>query len=156
MDFRIRGLQAGPFLPLFALDEVRLAEMGAQRVTAEDSRGYPCRISLRDAAPGETLILLPYQHQPAASPYRASGPIFVREAARETYDRVNAVPEQMRRRLVSLRAYDGRDWIIDADVVEGARVETLIARLLADPRTAYMHAHWARYGCYACRIDRAA
>jgi hypothetical protein len=31
----------------------------------------------------------------------------------------------------------------------------LIARLFADPRVAYIHAHNAKRGCYAARIERA-
>ena len=42
----------------------------------------------------------------------------------------------------------------DADVVDGTQLEATIERLFADPRIAYLHAHNARRGCYACRIDR--
>ncbi len=45
--------------------------------------------------------------------------------------------------------------MIGADIVEGAEIETLIGKLFADPRVAYLHAHNARPGCYAARIDRA-
>ena len=44
---------------------------------------------------------------------------------------------------------------IDADVVEGAAVEPLIARLLANAEVSYIHAHYAKRGCYSGRIDRA-
>jgi hypothetical protein len=42
-----------------------------------------------------------------------------------------------------------------ADIVEGARAEGLIATLFEDPDIAYLHAHYAKWGCYAARIDRA-
>lgn len=42
----------------------------------------------------------------------------------------------------------------DADLCEGRDVEALAARMLADPAVAYLHVHYARAGCYACRIDR--
>ena len=45
--------------------------------------------------------------------------------------------------------------LLDAEVDEGVRLETLIERFFADPRTAFLHVHNARRGCYACRIDRA-
>lgn len=45
--------------------------------------------------------------------------------------------------------------MVDADIVEGAAVEPLIERLLARPDTAYVHAHFARRGCYAALIRRA-
>ncbi|HYJ36461.1 MAG TPA: DUF1203 domain-containing protein, partial [Rhizomicrobium sp.] len=79
MPFRYTGLDAGQFLSLFALSDAELAARGIQRVTADKKPGFPCRVSLEDAAPGETLLLLPFEQQPAASPYRSSGPIFVRE-----------------------------------------------------------------------------
>jgi hypothetical protein len=60
----------------------------------------------------------------------------------------------MRIRPMSLRAFDADDLMVDADVVDGHQLERLIARFLADPRVAYVHAHYARRGCYAARIDR--
>jgi hypothetical protein len=41
------------------------------------------------------------------------------------------------------------------ELAEGAELETTIERLLADPRAAYLHAHFAAPGCYAARIERA-
>lgn len=155
MDFRISGLPAAPFAPLFGLSDGALAERGARRCVADTQPGFPCRITIEDAEPGESLILLSHQHQPTDSPYRASGPIFVREAARETFDRANHIPEQLRSRLLSVRAYDGEAMIVDAEVVEGAELDGLIDRLFGDTRVAYLHVHFARRGCYACRIDRA-
>ncbi|KQU80842.1 MULTISPECIES: DUF1203 domain-containing protein [unclassified Rhizobacter] len=69
------------FAPLLTLSDQALAKQGAQRHIATANTGYPCRISLEDAKQGDELLLLPYEHQPAASPYRASGPIHVRRGA---------------------------------------------------------------------------
>jgi len=41
---------------------------------------------------GERVLLTNYEHQPAHSPYRASGPIFVRESAAEAYDGTQVPP----------------------------------------------------------------
>ncbi len=154
MDFRITGLSREPFLPLFELSDAELAARGAQRRIA-DGPGFPCRVSLADAAAGERVLLLSYEHQPATnSPYRAHGPIFVREAATQRFDRVNEVPTSLRTHLLSLRAYDRNDCIVDAEVGEGTEAEALIARFLGRGEVAYLHAHYARFGCYACRIDR--
>ena len=154
MDFRITGLSPEPFRELFALDADALAARGMRRVVADAKPGFPCRVSLEDAAPGETLLLLPWTHLDVATPYRASGPIFVREAAREVGSVRNRVPEQQRTRLLSVRAYAADGWMRDAEVVEGAQLEPLIEKYFADPRIAFLHAHNARRGCYACRIDR--
>jgi len=153
MTLRFRGLSPLPFRALFSLSDAELRDRGVQSLRADES-GFPCRIGLRDAAPGERVLLLSYSHQPAASPYRAAGPIFVAETAAEAYDAAGPVPESLRRRLLSLRAYDRQDCIVEAEVVEGAELEPLAERLLADPAVAYLHAHYARRGCYACRIER--
>ncbi len=84
--FAIAAWPADQFQPLFGLSREELDRRGIFRVTADEKPGYPCRITLEDAEPGETLLLLAFEHQPAASPYRASGPIFVRERAGAAYD----------------------------------------------------------------------
>jgi hypothetical protein len=112
-------------------------------------------VSLQDAEPGERVILLPFQHQPGASPYQASGPIFVREAATDVVPPPNVVPELLRTRLLSVRAYDTADLMIAAAIVDGTTLETAIERSLGDSRVSYLHVHFAGPGCYACRIDRA-
>jgi hypothetical protein len=155
MELRILGLSPGPFSALFALDAAELAARRALRVVADASPGYPCRVSLADAEVGEELVLANYEHQPAHSPYRASHAVFVRRAARERYDRVGEVPAQLRSRLLSLRAFDECGMLVGADVVEGAALESLARSLLADPCASYVHAHFARPGCYAARIERA-
>ena len=154
MDYVISGLPLQSFQPLFGLDENSLRERGIVRQVAEGKPGFPCRITLQDAEPGETLLLLPWTHLDADTPYRASGPIFVREAARTTGMFRNMVPEQQSSRLLSVRAYDAEGWMRDAEVAEGTELERLIGRFFADARVAYLHVHNARRGCYACRIDR--
>lgn len=155
MSFRVSALPVAPFQKFFALDDAALLAQGARRCVADEQPGFPCRVSLMDAAPGERLILLNFEHQPARSPYRASGPIFVREAAREAAPATGEVPESLRLRLLSVRAYDAEDLIAEAELAEGRELEPLVERLFADPKVAYLHVHYARRGCYAARIDRA-
>ncbi len=45
--------------------------------------------------------------------------------------------------------------IVAADLVEGQNLAGALDRLLADPATAYVHIHYAKFGCYAARADRA-
>jgi len=155
MDYVVSGLPIGPFQSLFGLDEDALRAHGAARVFADAHPGYPCRVTLRDAEAGESLLLLPWAHLDAETPYRSGGPIFVREAASVQAVFRNEVPEQQRNRLLSVRAYDARGWMLDAEVDQGTRLEPLIERFFAEPRTAFLHVHNARRGCYACRVDRA-
>jgi hypothetical protein len=155
MPFRFRGLSVEPFAPLMVLNDAELEARGMRRMIADEKPGFPCRVSLEDAEPGERLILLPFEHQPAHSPYRAAGPIFVREAAQTTYDRSGELPPVLLARMLSVRAYDRDGLMVDADVTDGADVETLLARQFDRPDTDYIHIHFARRGCYACRVERA-
>ena len=155
MGFRITGLPAEHFAPLFALSAAELARRYAVRVVA-DGRvpGYPCRISLTDAQPGDTLLLVNYEHHPVASPYRMRFAVFVRDGE-ETYDTVGAVPEQLRRRMLAVRAFDARAMMVGWELADGRDLEAAIRRLFADPRAAYLHVHFAAPGCYAARVERA-
>jgi hypothetical protein len=154
MSFRITGLSPEPFRPLFGLSDEELAARGVRRYVADSKPGFPDRVEVRDAAPGETVLLLNYTHQPADTPYRASHAIFVAEGAKVRYDRIDEVPPAFHFRTLSLRAFDNDNLIVDADLVDGGNVESVIQRFFADARVAYIHAHYAKYGCYAARIDR--
>ena len=154
MDFRISGLPLAQFAPLFTLDDAALAARGIVRRIVDEYPGFPCRVSLLDAQPGEHVLLLNYEHLPVASPYRASHAIYVRENAVEARPAVNEVPDVIRRRLISLRAYDNAGMMQAADVVDGKAIEPAIARMFADSKVAYLHAHNAKPGCFAARIDR--
>lgn len=155
MAFRITGLSPEPFRPLYGLSDQELARRGVKRYIADRQPGFPDRIEMRDASVGETLLLLNHVCQSAETPYRASHAIFVREGAVNTYDRVDEVPEVMRSRLLSLRAYDSEGMMLDAEVIDGTDIESIITRFLASPNIEYIHAHNAKRGCYSGRIDRA-
>ncbi len=155
MSFRIKGLSPAPFVPLYGLSDAALAARGVIRYVADKSPGFPDRVEMRDATPGETVLLVNHVSQPADTPYRANHAIFVREGATRAVDEVDLVPEVLRPRLLSLRAFDAAGMMIDADVVEGVQVERLIARLFEDERASCLHAHYAKRGCYAGLIERA-
>jgi hypothetical protein len=153
MAFTVTGLSPEPFKHLYGLPEDALARHLARRVIAGES-GFPERVELRDAAPGESLLLVHYEHQDADTPYRASHAIYVREGATEPWAG-DHIPEVLRKRLLSLRAFSADGMMVEADVVEGVEAESLIDKQLANPAVAYIQAHYARPGCYAARIDRA-
>ncbi len=154
MSFRITGLSPEPFRHLYGLSEPDLAAHGATRVVADKTPGFPDRIEVRDAAPGETLLLVNHVHQPAATPYRASHAIFVREGAEVAFDAVDVVPEAIRRRPISLRGFDSTGNMVDAALVDGAALPDAIATMFAGP-AAFLHAHYAVRGCYAALVERA-
>jgi len=154
LDFNISGLPPEPFRALFELSDAELAARGARRIVVDEPNGVPCRVSLEEAIPGEEVLLLPYQHLDAPSPYQSKGPIFVRRNAGVAARHRNTVPEMQRRRISSLRAYDENRWLLESDVVAGAELETSIRRLFDNPNVAFIDVHNARPGCFAFRVNR--
>src|SRR5664280_688475 len=108
MNFRISGLSPEPFRHLFGLSEEELAAKGVKRYVADKKPGFPDRIAMRDVDLGERVLLLNHVCQPGDTPYHATHTIFIGEGSDATYDRVGEVPEVMRVRLLSLRAYDAQ------------------------------------------------
>jgi hypothetical protein len=155
VSFRLAGIPYTPFAPLFALSDQELQKINARRVIADSNPGYPCRVSLTDAAIGEELLLLPYEHQPAQSPYRSSGPIFVRrDAVQKTMD-PGVVPDYVRSRSMSVRAYDASHQMTDAVVCAGTEAGAAIQRMFTRADVAYIHLHNANRGCFSCSVHRA-
>jgi hypothetical protein len=111
-------------------------------------------VSLQDAAAGDEVILTNFIHLPSESPYRSTHAIYVRRAATTAASYSDSLPETLRNRLLSIRAFDAEDMLVSADVVEGGQAEVVIARFFQDPAIAFLHVHFAKPGCYACRIDR--
>ena len=153
-SFQLIGLAPTLFAPHFELSDAALAERGMKRCIATESPGWPCRVSLEDAAAGEELLLLPFEHQPHPSPYRASGPIFVRRGAGQRLLAPGHVPPYVAQRTISVRAYDSGHMMVDALVCEGAAVGAELSRLFDDGLIAYVHLHNAKQGCYSCRAER--
>lgn len=154
MTFRITGLPAERFAHLFALSDAELAAQGAvRRIADARNPGYPCRISLTDAKPGDELVLVNYEHHAVESPYRMRFAIFVRKGE-ETYDAVDRVPEQLRLRTLAARAYDAGAMMLGCELVKGCELEGAIERLFANPAAEYVHLHFAAPGCYAARVER--
>ena len=110
---------------------------------------------MRDLDLGSAALLLNYLHQPADTPFRASHAIYVAEGADERFESVDALPEVMRVRPLSLRAFDRRGYLRDAELVDGRDAAGAIERLFADRDVVYLHAHYAKPGCYAARVERA-
>lgn len=154
MDLRIRGLDRTAFDADFAAARAGTSPLAVLRV-ADVQPGFPCRVSLADAEPGETVLLTHFQHQAAATPFRASHAIYVREGAREAWDAVNRVPPALATRPISLRAFDAAGWLVGAVLTPGSDLLAAARQLLANPAVGYLHAHYAAFGCYAAWIGRA-
>lgn len=152
--YRIEGLDPAGFAHLYGRSEADLAAHNAIRMRADTPVGFPCRVTLEDVEPGADVLLVNYEHLRTATPYRSAHAIFVREGADRAARYENTVPEQLARRLLSVRAFDEADMMTAAEVIDGGELDALIARLFADPAAAYLHVHNAKRGCFAARVDR--
>jgi hypothetical protein len=149
-------------IPNEFLDRVRrdgIDDLGqpVKRVIAEG--GEPCRDVLRRAHPGEALILASFSPFTKAGPYREFGPIFVLAAAADESVRRDQLPTEGEQRFLrdqfAIRAYSDAEEIIDAAIVPASDAAAAIERLLGTDGTAFLHARFPAYGCFALRIDRA-
>lgn len=154
-DFQFISLKDSDFTELFDLDDRELGNRGIRRMTADSKPGFPCRVSLEDAEIGEEVLLLPYAHHQANSPYQASGPIFVRKTAKTAAFAPNEIPEMVEHRLLSVRGYNEKAMMIEATVVEGAELQESIERFFSNEDIAYLHIHNAKPGCFNCEVRRA-
>lgn len=153
MTYRIKGLEPAPFAPLFKLTDAELGARGMTRMSV-DNPNFPCRISLKDCAIGDEVILLNHVSHDGDGPYRASHAIFVSRSAAEAGDYVDEIPPALDRRVLSLRAFDGEGMMVDAALVQPGEADQAIRKLLANPAAAHIDAHNAIRGCFAARIDR--
>jgi uncharacterized protein DUF1203 len=154
MAYRIEGLPREPFEGMFALNDEELAKRGARRVVADKKPGFPCRITLEYASPGEQLILTNYVSNDVPTPYRTAYAIYVREAAREPALYEDELPPVFRNRPLSLRGF-GSDGLLKAALLAlPGEAEARIGELFEQPEVESIHAHNAAYGCFAAKIER--
>jgi len=153
-NFQISALQDSEFNELLSYSDATLASHGARWITADESPGYPCRVSLQDAALGERVLAVSYEHHPVNSPYRAAGPIFIREGAVTANPEVNEIPTLFLHRQLSVRAYDSNHMITAASICLGSDLKAELEILLENPSTAYVHVHYAIPGCFGCAVHR--
>src|SRR5262245_14667758 len=95
-SFRFIALPSEQFASLFSRSDAELKAAGARRMIVDEKPGFPCRVSLADAEVGETVVLLPFTHHDVSTPYRGSGPIFVRRDARTVSPAVGEIPLMFR------------------------------------------------------------
>lgn len=156
MPYQIQPLSLAPFAPLFGLSDAELAEVGARRWTVDLGGRAPCRVSLQDAEAGDRLILVNHAHLiDATSPYRAAGPVFVREAATEAALDPDQAPEMLTRRPLSIRVYDAANMMIEGEVITGDDLDGRLRHWFSQTRTEQVHIHFAPRGCYLARAVRA-
>lgn len=154
-NFRISAIESTAYAPLFDLSTESLNSKNIIRKVVDQFPGYPCRVSLEDAEIGEEVLLISHTHHPVSTPYRASGPVYIRKGARQARPGINEIPKMLEHRLLSLRAYTSDGMMCAAETIEGAGLQKAIGLIFQDPLTACIHIHNASPGCYNCRVDRA-
>lgn len=155
MTYRITGLDPDNFKHLIDASDAVLAAQGAVRVTADKAPGFPCRVTLTDAKPGETMILLNHVSHDVATPYRSSYAIYVREHDAVRADYRDCVPPVLVGRPLGLRAFDAGGMLRTAALALAGQADAKIREVFADPGIAYIHVHNAAHGCFAAKVDRA-
>lgn len=154
MPYRIEGLAPSRFAHLFDLGEEELAVLNAVRVTADSPTGYPCRMTLEDAAPGEPLILLNHVSHDVPTPFRTAYAIYVREGAARATRYEDEVPAMLDRRTIGLRGFDSDGMLRGALLAMPGEADGRIREMLDRAEIATVHAHNAAHGCFLAKIER--
>lgn len=137
------------------MNHTELEAAKAKWVEVDACPGYPCRVSLEDAKIGERVLALNYTHHNTDTPYKSSGPIFVRENAVTADTKVNEIPPMLRHRLLSVRGYSEDGTMLEAEVVEGIDLESCIDEVFQNSCVKYIQIHNAKPGCFNCTVVRA-
>ncbi len=154
MAYRIEGLAPEAFESLFGMMEGELAARGAMRVVADSPTGYPCRVSLRDAAPGEELVLLNHVSHDVDGPFRTAYAIYVRKDADAAASYTDEAPPYLESRTLSLRGFGADGLLKHGLLAMPGEADARIRALFERPEIDTIHAHAATYGCFLARIER--
>ncbi len=140
--------------PIDAFAAAELRSLGGERYVADAHPGYPCRQCLRDAEIGEALMLVSHDPFIVDSPYRSRSPIFLHEQTCAPPGDIDGLPDQLTRRQLSVRAFDGDALMVDAAVIDGTALDEQLRRFFADAATTEVHVHNATRGCWATSVTR--
>lgn len=154
MTYRIEGLPPEAYRSLVGLDEQSLARRGARLVTADSKPGFPCRVTLEDAEPGERLILFNHVSHDVPTPFRSAYAIYVRETAQVPACYVDEPPPVFSGRALGLRGFDSDGMLRGALLALPGEADSKIRALFERPEIATIHAHNAAAGCFAAKIVR--
>lgn len=149
MAYRISGLDPAAFA-----DTDALLKAGAIRVRADSKPGYPCRVTLEDAEPGENLLLLNHVSHDVATPFRSAYAIYVREGAAAAAEFIDQAPAFFGHRTLGLRGFDADGMLRRASVAGPGEADGAIRGLLDYDEIAYIHIHNAGAGCFMARAER--
>lgn len=154
MTYRIEGLEREAYAGLLGLPDDELAARNVRRVTADSKPGFPCRVTLEDAEPGESLILFNHVSHDVPTPFRSAYAIYVRETAAEPACYVDETPPVFEGRTLGLRGFDAEGMLRGALLAPPGEADAAITALFSRPEIETIHAHNAAAGCFAAKIVR--
>jgi hypothetical protein len=154
MAYRIEGLAREAYDGLLGLDDETLAERGARSVVADSKPGFPCRVTLEDAEPGERLILFNHVSHDVPTPFRSAYAIYVRESADAPACYIDETPPVFESRALGLRGFDSEGMLRGALLALPGEADSKIRALFDRPEIESIHAHNAAAGCFAAKIVR--
>jgi hypothetical protein len=152
-NFRIVAIDNN-YNELFKLTEKELADKSMIKMIVDQKPGYPCRVTLEDAEVGEEVLLFPFEYHKTKSPYKASGPIFIRKNTLKATLEINKIPEMLFKRNQTLRAYDKNGIMINAISPETSELKKGIETLFSNSIASYIQIHNTNPGCYNCQVNR--
>lgn len=125
-----------------------------QRVDGRET--YPCRHCLREAPGGKGMLLLSHQAPEPRSVYGHLTAIFLCAHPCTRFEEPDVVPQIVRNRHVSLRAFrsDGMMLYEANELIEGEGHGAAIRRIFDRDEVAYINAHTAKAGCMLGHVVR--
>jgi hypothetical protein len=144
----VRALQAGG-LDAYGLPPER---------SISDGRGNPCRHCLADIAEGRMMLTLALRPFSRLHPYAETGPVFLCADPCEAHDPRSGAPHMITsRRQLLVKGYGSDERIVygTGAIVECARMDEHLDRLLADAAVGFADVRSAANNCYFLRVVRA-
>jgi hypothetical protein len=154
MTYRIEGLPSDAYRHLIRMSEDELEAHGARRVRVDSKPGFPCRVTLEDAEPGESVILFNHVSHDVPTPFRSAYAIYVRESAAGPACFTDETPPMFEGRTLGLRGFDAEGMLRGALLALPGEADSKIRDLYDRPEIETIHAHNAAAGCFAAKIVR--
>jgi hypothetical protein len=146
-------------LPAHRLEAVRAAGQdvaGNQpRVWVnQEASGVPLRCCLRDAVPGEEVMVLAWSPFEVPGPYAEVGPVFAHAQACSGYASCHRYPAGWLDRDQVVRGYSKAGDMVTAQIAAPDHIEEVIADLLSRDDVETVHTRNVAQGCYMLAATR--
>lgn len=154
MDIEFTGL------PSQSVSDIRTTGEDAYGLPVErhlaDDEAYPCRHCLGQTPAGRDYLILAHRPFAGLNPYAETGPIFLCADDCPAWVPSPEVPPILRSPSFLVRGYTAEERILygTGQVVPTPEIAARAARLLGDPRIAFVDVRSAANNCFQCRVRR--